>query len=769
MAALDHDLDFDDSALEQLPQSTLQHLELNAISSTQREVAARRQRQYQQTTKPLRLTRPSLPPVTAPQPAATSFNAPKSPESDYGLDDNDDEEVLDLNADTTIYQPTLHQDYAQSTNNNTFYQNTDPTVTYDVPPNHEQLNDSNTTHQPTDTTAIDSHIKKLEAELNAVRLSLQNAKAENQKQAGELSIIRSKRDKDAKEHELQLQALNKSRADDAVKQKADLDAKKKEIEAYETNNRFLEHDLAQARHERAKRLKPTRTNTGRLTRQPSQSLPYRDGFDDNEIVNLSPSKPKDRSKSSTPKVGEKRKRNAVASPAPHLQLNPQPSLSSSPAANAAESTPVVEELVQPQDDSQFQMIRRLMNHRPSNSQERVLETLSRLAFPSMPGQSISGLITEGLSQFVAVDVNDDFSVFACNLLSDLWERCLHDKMYTPVHLILDLYEFILAMSSEPPRISLIERFLPLATKTVDLVALPRVRLHSGAHVDPHLLECIDVDQILTLMHGMAFDAGLNAESCQVFWKKMEFDFTLMMLNKSQPLPQIMLVLQMLGSSAMPESFSIIVDDPEKQSTLEGHTIDRLTTLLFERPEAPVGEPPYEDHEVAVLQIETVRVLNSLAVTKHGSEVLARHRTAVGRLVRLLHVSVTKLYDLPPTTQDLLGETTQSGSSSTTHELTTSLINLTVRLLYHLLMNYTDMINLREKLMVIPGGHHKFLVSLTRLAFSEQLAYEAGLDNEALDAAHEILDGILSPEEGEAVVQAIETPRGPNGTRMSTIS
>lgn len=70
------------------------------------------------------------------------------------------------------------------------------------------------------------------------------------------------------------------------------------------------------------------------------------------------------------------------------------------------------------------MIRRLMNHRPSNSRERVLETLSRLAFPSLPGQSISGLITEGLSQFVAVDDEDDFSSFACNLLSDLWERCL---------------------------------------------------------------------------------------------------------------------------------------------------------------------------------------------------------------------------------------------------------------------------------------------------------------------------------------------------------
>ncbi|THX07632.1 hypothetical protein D6D17_03143 [Aureobasidium pullulans] len=770
MATLDDELDFDESGLEQLPQSTLQDLELNALSSTQREVAARRQAQYRQTIRPLKLTRPSLPPVATPAATTTDYDAPNSPESDYGLDDTiDDEEVLDLNADTTTYQPQLQQTYAQSRVNNSRYEPSvnDPIVLDDAPDIHDHVNHAHDHVQPTDTTAIDAHIRKLEAELNAVRLSLQNAKDQNQKQAGELSIIRARREKDAKEHEQQLQALNKTRADDAAKQKADLEAKKKEIEAYETNNRFLEHDLAQARDERSKRIKPTRTATGKLTRQPSQSLPYRDGFDDNEIVTLSPSKPKDRSKSSTPKVGEKRKRNAAVSPAPQLQLNPQPSVSSSPAALLPESTPVIEDVLRPQDDSQFQLIRHLMNHRPSKSRERVLETMSRLSFPSLPGQSISGLITEGLSQFVGVDENDDLSCFACSLLSDLWETCLRDKFYTPIYLILDLYEFILARSLGPPKFSLVERFLPLATRTIDLVAVPRVRLVSGAKVDSHLLECINVDQILVLMHGMAFDASLNVESCQAFWKKMEFEFTLMMLNQSQPLPQIVLVLQMLGSSVMAESFSIVLDDPEKQSTLEGHTIDRLTTLLFERPEAPPGESPYEDHEVATLQIETIRVLNGLATTKHGSEVLAQHRTAIGRLVRLLHVSVTKLYDLLPTKHGVLDEAAKGPEFSTIHELTSSLINLTVRLIYHLLTNYGDTINLREKLMVIPGGHHKFLVSLTRLAFSEQLVYEAGLDNEALDAAHEILDGILSPEEGEAVVQAIETPRGTTGTRVST--
>jgi len=167
MAALDHDhdLDFGDSGLDQLPQSTLQNLELNAISSTQREVAARKQRQYHQTTRPLRLTRPSLPPVTTPVQTTTSFNAPNSPESDYGLDDNDDEEVLDLNADTTIYQP--NQDYAQSAKNNTHHLPTESIVIDDPPPNYDQLDNRNPNVQPTDTTAIDAHIRKVRIVLSS--------------------------------------------------------------------------------------------------------------------------------------------------------------------------------------------------------------------------------------------------------------------------------------------------------------------------------------------------------------------------------------------------------------------------------------------------------------------------------------------------------------------------------------------------------------------------------------------------------------------------
>lgn len=188
-------------------------------------------------------------------------------------------------------------------------------------------------------------------------MSLQTAESMRLKQAGEISILRAKQEKIENFYENKILALQKSHADEIAKQKADMDLAKKGLETSETNNRFLEHDLAQAKEERSKRFKGEKPNTSRLSRQSSQSLPYRDGFDDHEIVLVSPSKPKDKPKPATPKVGEKRKRDAVVSPAPRLQLNGPPSVSPISVSNSIDMTSVKDELAQLQDAShaQFQV------------------------------------------------------------------------------------------------------------------------------------------------------------------------------------------------------------------------------------------------------------------------------------------------------------------------------------------------------------------------------------------------------------------------------
>ena len=323
---------------------------------------------------------------------------------------------------------------------------------------------------------------------------------------------------------------------------------------------------------------------------------------------------------------------------------------------------------------------------------------------------------------------------------------------------------------------LIERFVPLVIKSIDLVAWPLALSSEQAtttletqvakpETSPVLSEQINVDRLLIMMHEAAMTASFSADTNRAFWQKMEFDFTLMMLNIPQQLSHIQLMLRMVGASVLPESFGVIPQQPERQTSFETHTIDRLTNLLFEQPKAPVGQSSYKGTELAALRIETVRTLGVIGSTERGSVSLAQHRTAIGRLLRFLHNQITSLYDLPTGPVTNLADELAEGSSDI-HRLTTSLINMTIRLVYCLLHDHADLITLRDKLAVIPGGHHKFIVALTRLAFSEQLVYEAGIDEEAVDAAHEILDHILTPEEGDAIVEAIEPPRGSNTTRAS---
>ena len=137
--------------------------------------------------------------------------------------------------------------------------------------------------------------------------------------------------------------------------------------------------------------------------------------------------------------------------------------------------------------------------------------------------------------------------------------------------------------------------------------------------------------------------------------------------------------------------------------------------------------------------------------------MAQHRSVIGRLIRFLDGQVNKLYTARPS----FG--LQSNVGAHLHTLVSKTINMTVRILYHLLRSYDSHIDFLHKIRVVKGGYHKFLVSMTRIAFTDKLIFEDELDEEVVEAAHQILDSVLSPEEGEAVVKAVETPRGTKGT------
>lgn len=205
----------------------------------------------------------------------------------------------------------------------------------------------------------------------ALHQSAQNTEADLLKTTGELSIVRANRERDTQEYERRMATWQKLRADELAKHQAREQAAQKDRETLETNNRFMEHDLAQD-YERKKRFKaatkplttheshkrpPTSRNGAIPSPEKILDVPFRDGFDDHEIVLVSPSKPKDKSKAETPKAGDKRKRNINPSPIRPLLLEP---VISTPSSSVVEPDHIdtVEDLSADHtsvDESRFQV------------------------------------------------------------------------------------------------------------------------------------------------------------------------------------------------------------------------------------------------------------------------------------------------------------------------------------------------------------------------------------------------------------------------------
>jgi len=171
--------------------------------------------------------------------------------------------------------------------------------------------------------ALQARIAELEAQQIKHKKTAEDARAAVMSKTGEIAIVRANHDKTAKEYERRLAVMQQLHAEETSKQRAELDRLRRDRDKVETDNRFLQHDLAQeAERSKGSRrtlaIRPSNGTKPAEAAQPSpastpkkdKSLAIRDGFNDDEVIFISPTKAKDRSKASTPK-GVKRKRQAV--------------------------------------------------------------------------------------------------------------------------------------------------------------------------------------------------------------------------------------------------------------------------------------------------------------------------------------------------------------------------------------------------------------------------------------------------------------------------
>ena len=825
------DDDFGDDDLDAIPDNTLQELESKAFSSTQRPksnpVSALQQPRIQTYGAPGLSRKHNAgksawrPPQPRQQPHQRGQNvppasAPDPPSSDYGFDDED---VIDLDEPSMVIQSTSAlptrgrvEPSARPATHPARYESKaalDPeteaafaAADAELGALRPELWDSAPHLQPKasdgiDVSSLQARVAELEAEQAQLRQAEQEARDAALAKQGEIAIVRANQEKATKEYERRIAVMQKLHADEAAKQKAELEAGRKEREKMETDNRFLQHDLAQEA-ERAKRLTgpgkaraaPGGTErAGETPRKSKRAVTSGDGFEDEEVVRLvspSKSKEKDKSREQTPKVGAKRKRIAQDSPVPVLSFTQPPSQSvreESGEQLQTSSESQVGAAVVAKEDGRYEFMQQMLNHCPYEGHGRSVETLMKHAFPSSPARSLSSILLDGFSSHNTTQ-GESLPVKLSRVLLKLWKRCLDEEYYPPIYLLLDMIRFALYYELSLTIAQLVEEAVPLCIKSIDVVAVPIARASKTPSftasdqfkTSEQVAEHIDVDEILDFLHHLCGAASLSAERIETFWQNMEFTFTLLMLNKALPISQIITTLQILSTSVLPMTFGPICHQDiegqaERQARQERDTIDRLMSLLLEMLEVPKDEPAYTDQEITKLRIGILNVLKALCLTDHGGLLLAQHRSAIGRLIRFLDGQVNQLYttrpslslEYPPEPNSSRNDEESSQPIHPPHALLTTTVNTTVRLLYHLLRTHDSTINFGQKMSVIKGGYHRFIVSMTRIAFAEQIVFEAGIEDEVVEAAHSILDNILSPEEGEAIVKAVEMPRGTRGT------
>lgn len=281
--------------------------------------------------------------------------------------------------------------------------------------------------------------------------------------------------------------------------------------------------------------------------------------------------------------------------------------------------------------------------------------------------------------------------------------------------------------------------LGVIQSTADVNVLPRVRRQPAKFsAEVNTLDCLE------LLKSIAVDCSAHDEDSIKFWKNMRFDFIAMILNVVQPIKELHITLGLLHRSVLKDTFAIIVPPNDgKQEPSELNLIDLLSRLLVEPLKAAKDEEPYNAVEIAGLRLNVLSLLEEMCMNKHSSLALASSQHVIGRLVWVMNDELDALYDR------------EYG-----HEERAELVNQATRILFRLRTDHPQLINMQEKLKVIPGsgGVHKHLIALTRLALSEGVFFEENIEDDVVECAYEMLEDLASPEEAEALREAFSTAR-----------
>lgn len=631
--------------------------------------------------------------------------------------------------------------------------------------------------QGDDSAAFRARIEGLLRERDQLATSLQIANDAVSMQKGEISIIRANAEKENKVFDRQINSLKKSIEEEAAKHKAAMEAISEKNRQLTTRYQFLQQEHNQEVQDikaLKQRLKdrPEAEQQSNISSTPKRGMAgsLRDGFDDDEIMLLSPSRSARKSKPSTPTAANKRKRKAGGtSPVKALPLRlsgPDP-LDMPPSrlpVDQPENQAAIIVRKDPRSERDLHFLQTMLDYRVKTTRDILLESLMKFSLPSRPSKAFSNILLEGIARFKGNRVAYDF----LQMFIDLWFRSIKEQYYQPVSLLMEVVSHIIEVEMFVLDKEILSTLVPLLQASIALNAEKRFKHspvnHSSfgkfrATPQSVLIQEINGTACLDLLLAVAYTISDEPELIDLFWRLMDPEFVLMMLNAWQPISDITVNLRLLATSIFSNTFGNIASTPEEQEKIEHWIINRVCWLLWETPKVDEGLPPNTTQQLCQLRLEVMELLTRIAITSspyphddpshHGSLLIASDAHAIARIVRSLYDEVAAMYLLTPT-----------------HALHAEIVNRGIRVLYHVLTMHSASIDLQEKLSLINGGVHKHRVVLTRLAFSQGFYIDRLITDETVAMATSLLEESVTPDEADELIEAFPGFKGRSSQNYS---
>ena len=412
----------------------------------------------------------------------------------------------------------------------------------------------------------------------------------------------------------------------------------------------------------------------------------------------------------------------------------------------------------------------MLDHGCFHQQPPTFDIFSRFSFPSDTSTSFASIIFQKLplmgNPHRPMQLLVDFS----ELILSLWTRCLEEKLWQPIQYLVSLISFTFDLHTTSVAPLIVPNLVPTAQATIGTLAEGRYRIPVGTIADNDeyraLEQNIDTTQVLSMMHAAALACATTTAETEngfesnvvEYWKLVSLDLALLLLTPKQNLSDVIGMLDLLAASSLPKSIGPITDDPDRDNTFVAHSvIERVSAKLTEQTRSAITA-----EEKRSVRLAALRALIAFARHPFGAIQLANHPNALPRLVTCLSASIDDLYDqflspsiIPGPSDDDSSEYFRDSAPDPTSRLN-RIISQCV-LLIQTLVTSQDTANIADisyKLSISHGGSQRYLIALGRLTFAEEdLILEAGIESEVVEAAHELLEMAVTPDEGELVSEA----------------